>query len=133
MVKIIDSKFDRNRNIVPHFKWREFIRDVDAIPPKEILQNLVKLAYALERLRSVFINKPIRITSGYRTPAHNALIGGEPNSYHTKGMAVDIVIVGYRPSEIKKVLDSVWPGGLGTYPTFTHIDIRPYRSRWIHK
>ena len=31
----------------------------------------------------------LRLTSGYRDPAHNARVGGVPNSYHTKGRAVD--------------------------------------------
>ena len=32
----------------------------------------------------------IRINSGYRTPEHNAKVGGSPTSQHTKGEAVDI-------------------------------------------
>ena len=31
------------------------------------------------------------LTSGYRTPEHNAKIGGAKNSFHTKGMAGDIL------------------------------------------
>lgn len=33
----------------------------------------------------------LTITSIYRTPEHNAAIGGAPNSWHTKGYAVDFV------------------------------------------
>ena len=33
---------------------------------------------------------PFVINSAYRTPEHNAKIGGKPNSSHLKGLAVDI-------------------------------------------
>jgi uncharacterized protein YcbK (DUF882 family) len=130
---MINGKFDRKRHITPNFRWNEFIRDVDAIPPAPILRNLVKLAQALEGLRTVFGNRPISITSAYRTPEHNREVGGEAYSYHLRGMAADIIIVGAKPSDIWKTLKDTWPGGLGTYPTFTHVDIRPYRARWIKK
>ncbi len=31
----------------------------------------------------------LRFTSGYRDPAHNRAVGGVPNSWHTKGRAID--------------------------------------------
>lgn len=36
--------------------------------------------------------KPVRITSGARTPETNSAVGGVDNSYHTKKMAVDVDI-----------------------------------------
>ena len=33
---------------------------------------------------------PIVMTCGYRSPDHNAAIGGAPNSAHCKGLAVDM-------------------------------------------
>ena len=31
-----------------------------------------------------------RVTSTYRSPAHNRAVGGVPNSYHLRGRAIDI-------------------------------------------
>ena len=33
----------------------------------------------------------LSVSSSYRTPQHNAEVGGVPNSYHTKGLAFDFV------------------------------------------
>lgn len=36
----------------------------------------------LEPLRAAFSGKPIKVTSGYRSPELNALVGGAPKSAH---------------------------------------------------
>lgn len=33
----------------------------------------------------------LTITSGYRSPSHNAAVGGAPNSFHVQGLAFDFV------------------------------------------
>lgn len=43
----------------------------------------------LDKLRSQ-VGFALKINSGYRTKAHNAAVGGVPNSAHTKGLAADI-------------------------------------------
>ncbi len=43
----------------------------------------------LDLAREYFGN-PIELTCGYRSPEHNAEIGGVQNSAHTKGMAADV-------------------------------------------
>jgi hypothetical protein len=42
----------------------------------------------IQKLTSQFPG--LRVTSGYRDPAHNAKVGGVANSWHTKGRAVDL-------------------------------------------
>ncbi len=71
--------------------------------------------------------KKIVMNSGYRTPWHNAEVGGADQSYHKKCMAADISIPGVRKSDLIAYARTVGlVGGLGCYPgrTFIHIDVR---------
>lgn len=47
------------------------------------------ICFRLDRARE-FYGYPIVLICGYRTPEHNAEIGGVPNSAHVKGMAADL-------------------------------------------
>lgn len=133
-----------NEQLTPHFKMGEFfvtlaeggqqglLDDFFALTLKEqtvIISNLRALAQALEHLR-VKWGKPIHITSGWRSKRVNALVGGEDNSFHMKGMAADIVVEGMDPVKVWSYLHPRWGGGLGKYRTFSHVDIRNYKARW---
>lgn len=62
-------------------------------PNKEQWMNLFAIRdNVLNPLREKF-GKPIRITSGFRTPELNKAVGGKPTSQHTKGEAVDITAI----------------------------------------
>ena len=57
-------------------------------------ENLRRLCiHVLQPLREHF-NKPVKITSGFRSPAVNRAVGGATNSQHSKGEAADFVIDG---------------------------------------
>lgn len=118
-----------------HFSRDEFKSKDGAHFPYEVKQNLKVLAEQLEVLREHF-QKPIDINSGYRSPKHNAKVGGADNSQHLAGKAADIVIEGISPDEvadaIEFLIDSkmMKQGGLGRYETFTHYDIRGKKARW---
>ena len=58
------------------------------------IKNLTDLCYeVLEPVRAKF-DKPIIITSGYRSPELCEAIGSKATSQHTKGEAVDFEIAG---------------------------------------
>jgi hypothetical protein len=60
------------------------------MPNPEHTENLIELANKIfEPIRKHF-NKPIHISSGYRSKELNAKIGGAKNSQHTVGQAIDI-------------------------------------------
>lgn len=50
---------------------------------------------------------PIRITSGYRSPAINAAIGGSPNSQHCRYEAIDCQYVRKSRMDNRKIYDAL--------------------------
>jgi len=118
-------QWKRATKLSPNFKLGEFIKPNTPMPDDIILWNLWLLAQRLQALRDI-LNRPITITSGFRTPEQNKAIGGHPLSYHLRGMAADIVVASLTPKQVQQKL-AQWQGGLGCYPTFTHIDIGPKR------
>jgi zinc D-Ala-D-Ala carboxypeptidase len=83
----------------PNFELAEFVtsreggaRGIDNTPPPALLDNLRKVALALEQIRAVALNgAPIVITSGYRCSRLNSLVGGSPSSAHLEGLAADFI------------------------------------------
>lgn len=93
-----------------------------------------KLVEYLQKIRDHF-GKSITITSAYRCPSYNKSIGSGTGSYHTKGMAADIVVSGVAPKEVAKYAESIGIKGIGLYETgadghFVHIDTRTAKSFW---
>src|SRR5210317_1386293 len=84
-----------------HFKLEEFEKSMTAtrlgIENKAgsgEIKNLTDLCYGiLEPTRAKF-DKPIYISSGYRSEALCEAIGSKKTSQHTKGQAVDFEIIG---------------------------------------
>ncbi len=84
-------------NISKHFTLREATKSNTAIrhgidnnPTRTHLESLKLLAEnVLEPLREHF-DKPIYISSGYRSKKLNALVNGSLKSQHCKGQAVDL-------------------------------------------
>ena len=83
-----------------------------------------QLVYKLQAIRDHFDTR-IYINSGYRTEAENIAAGSiKKFSMHREGKAADIVVEDVDASEVQKFCKKEFVGGLGCYPTFTHIDVR---------
>lgn len=121
--------------LTKNFLITEFASKDGAYFPEEVKENLKTLAEQLEVLRLHF-GKPITITSGYRSPAHNEKIGGAKNSYHTLGMAADIQIKDVSPKIVYNAIElliksgKMKEGGLGLYNSWVHYDHRDKKARW---
>jgi len=93
-------------NLSPHFTLEEMTQSEYAArrgwpnnPEEKEIANLKRLAMLLEQVRSE-VNKPIVVTSGYRSPNINSAIGGSKNSQHMLGCAADIRAVGLSPDDL---------------------------------
>lgn len=121
--------------LTKNFTLEEFASKDGAPFPQEVVKNLSVLAKQLQIIRDE-IGHPISITSGYRSPAHNAKIKGAKHSYHTKGMAADIKVQGVEPKEvaavIKRMMDTgmILKGGLKAYSSWVHYDFRGEFVSW---
>ena len=72
------------------------------------------------------VNAPIVITSGYRCPQVNRLVGGVDNSQHMSGCAADFHVMGFTPSMMYEVF-------LYIFNTLEYDQLIYYRSKnFIH-
>ncbi len=127
-VKTYSKKKDGDLKLSENFSVREFACSNGSDRVDIDLDNVRQL----QKIRDHF-GKSITITSGYRSPAHNAKIRGAKNSYHCKGQAADIVIKGVDPLKVYLYADSIGVKGAIYYPNsrFCHIDTRPNKYRAI--
>lgn len=96
---------DMEQRLSPHFTLGEMVRSgaaarhhVPNVPQPLHIRRLTHLCrHTLEPMRRRF--GAIRVTSGYRCPRLNALVGGAPTSQHTLGEAADIHTGGRETTE----------------------------------
>jgi len=114
-------------------KINSIMRDWRNDQSRPIDPQVIDYLYSVRRWLGT--NKPIKIVSGYRSPATNAMLarksgGVVRNSYHVKGMAIDIKIDGYSVNSIARAAKAMKLGGVGKYNRsgFVHIDSAEYRT-----
>lgn len=79
--------------------------------------------------------EPFHVISGYRSPATNAMLarrsgGVARNSYHMRGMAIDLRLPGIGTRDLYRTALRLRGGGVGHYPDsgFVHVDVGPIRN-----
>lgn len=124
------STFYLQDPIIPggSFTWAEATKNGSRIPATQaVVNNILVLAELLERPRQQ-IGRPFIVTSWYRPPYINRMVGGAPYSRHLYGQAVDFYVEGLPARTVASQI-SWWPGGLGAYSGWVHLDTGP-RRRW---
>lgn len=126
MIECYIMDTDKNMNVGKHFKVKEFACK-DGSQVVFIDTHLVAI---LDILRNK-IEKPVIITSGYRTPDWNKKCEGAKYSYHMRGMAADIRVEGMTAKEIAKKLNGIVPNecGIIVYKNWVHFDTRSNKYR----
>jgi len=121
--------------LTKNFNLNEFnCKDGSKVPSKYI-ENVKELSENLQIIRD-YINEPIHINSGYRSPIYNKKVGGVSNSQHLYAKAADITSKNYTPKKLYKILlkliseNKIHNGGIGVYDGFIHYDIRKNKARW---
>ena len=117
---------DPTRMLSDHFALAEFASR-DGTLAVLVHPALVEL---LEAIRAE-VGRPVVITSGYRSAAHNRRVGGRSQSRHLWGMAADIIAPGIATDRIRRIADDLEAGGVGHYPgRFVHVDVEGEGRRW---
>ena len=126
-IKAYSKKKDGNKKLSANFRVKEFAC-TDRSDPIFIDSDLVNV---LQKIRSHF-GKSVTITSAYRTPTKNKAVGGQTYSQHLYGKAADIKVKGIAPKKVAAYAETLLKnkGGIGTYSTFVHVDVRVTKARW---
>lgn len=109
-----------------------------------LVTRLTPLCETLEAIRGGLGGSPLHIDSGYRTLAYDQklydadrasgghLVAKPQGSQHPKGRAADVRSGSLLPVQLRDLILGLYKGGklphlggLGLYPTFVHVDVRP--------
>jgi len=132
----------------PHFSVAEFIQSstatklgIDNTPSPSVLENLRLLTVNVLEPARRLLRAPIFVTSGYRSPALNAAVGGAAHSQHLTGQAADITTGSTKTNLQLALLIAHGNGGLRfdqlilehcdrhMFPKWLHVSYNPNRQR----
>lgn len=120
-----------------YFHVEEFSSHDGIAYPEHWQDRLEALCSQLDIIRGAW-GGPLRVVSGYRSPAWNARVDGALKSQHMEGRAADIsplvpaasmqsACVDLHARILRLMSDQRLPlvGGLGLYRAWVHCDVRP--------
>lgn len=119
--------------LTKHFSLRELTHSATAVsrgirnePNAQQLANLKTLAATLEAVRILLGNKPILISSGFRSDALNRIIGGSSTSDHSNGLAADFVCPEY--GHVMHICEAIRDSGI----KFDQLIYEQGNTEWVH-
>lgn len=119
--------------IEPHLNIRGAV--ANQLPPVKLWGNIGRTLQVANHLTFLLRKRPKGVTSAYRSPDYNAQCPGAAwDSMHLQNNAMDVQFEA-NSSEVWEAANElrtkgIFKGGLGRYPTFTHIDTRGENISW---
>lgn len=107
----------------------------NSLPPRQWWTRMGYTLRVVDRVSSA-MNVPVKeIVSAYRCPIYNArCAGAKAGSYHQANVAIDVQFetsarnVTHAARSLRD--RGLFKGGVGSYPSFTHIDTRGTNVNW---
>lgn len=113
-------------------------KSISNMPTPEHIENFKKLAVNIFQPIREHFDKPILISSGYRSAELNKAIGGSASSQHCSGEAIDIDMDGTTITN-KQIFDFIkdklnfdqliWEFGTESNPDWVHVSFAANRSQ----
>ena len=112
-------------------------KKIDNTPSEAVIDSLKHIAVnVFQKVRDHF-GKPIRISSGYRSPALNKAVGGSKSSQHVTGEALDIqgtndltnADIFYYIKDNLNFDQLIWEYGNDDEPAWVHVSLRRSGNR----
>lgn len=136
-VAAVSGVFNRQRvmsdlkkvRLSPNFTLDEFVvtsTGLDNIPGPQEIENLRLLVENILQPLRTYLNQPIKISSGYRSPMVNTAIGGSKTSQHSKGQAADFSVPGLTNAQIIEAIRAL------KLPYDQVIDEQLRGKHWVH-
>lgn len=96
---------------------------VNNIPSGELLDNLKKTAFIMDKIRRL-LGRPVIVSSGYRSAEVNKAVGGSLTSDHVNGLAVDFICPGF--GDVDDIVEKIDKSGIEFDQLFNEY------GRWVH-
>lgn len=124
-----------------YFRLSEFCQSatakshgIDMTPPPAVSANIESLVNnVLDPLRA-HLGKAIIVSSGYRPPALNKLVGGAATSQHATGCAADISVAGIPPKQLCEIIIGLklpFDQLIMEFGRWTHVSFGPRNRRQV--
>jgi zinc D-Ala-D-Ala carboxypeptidase len=133
----------QDANCTPaHFSWSEVDGGCGqggysggSVSAATVQQNLLRAMWRAEALRHRMGDRPLVVTSGFRSQSCDRSVGGSGTGQHTYGTAIDLVGSGGNPSLCTIASNARYAGfggisgpGYPDHDDHVHVDIRSSRS-----